>query len=242
MVLVRITRKLPELAFSFKNTVQPLLNHVSYGVVVSGTNAAIAMIETEPQLGRMWSKFSEPFTTLLTRLSKPSTSPDNKGDILNDPCCRDYLIIKTMKALTLLANPSDKLDTILQLILTPTETRRDIRVAVVCQTVETVVALSRNPALRAFTINQVGRLLSTEPPNGVYSALSSFARIVHLMKSMANRESDWMALQLHRSAIVKHLDHNDPLIHRRASYLISALADQPKLETVPPTLCHPGDS
>jgi hypothetical protein len=74
-------------------------------------------------------------------------------------------------------------------------------------------------------------------PNVLYSALSSFARVLYREKSMINRGSvDSMALQRYKSAVVKCLDHNDPSIRRRALDVISALIDETNVETLIPEI------
>jgi hypothetical protein len=74
-------------------------------------------------------------------------------------------------------------------------------------------------------------------PNVLYSALSSFARVLYREQSMINRGSvDSMALQRYKSQIVQCLNHNDPSIRRRALDVISALIDEQNVEALIPEI------
>jgi hypothetical protein len=233
MAIVRIVRKNPDLTETFKNTVQRLLNHNSHGVIISGMNAVICMLEMDSRLMSAWSQFSVPFTKILKNLSNSRGSREFNYGVFNDP----YMLMKTMRALSLLGKASDELDGILQSIISSTETRRNTGRAVLYEAVDTVVCVSGKASLRGLAFNQVGRLLSMRDPNVLYSALSSFARVLYREQSMINRGSvDSMALQRYKSAVVKCLDHNDPSIRRRALDVISALIDETNVETLIPEI------
>ena len=233
MAIVRIVRKNPDLAETFKNSVQKLLNHTNHGVVLSGMNMVISLIEIEPRLAKLWSQFSGPFTRILKSLSTTRGTREFTYGVFNDP----YMQIKAMHALALLKKPSDELDTILQSIVSSTETRRNTGRAVLYQAVELVVAISQTPSLRGLAFNQVGRLLSMKDPNVLYSALSVFARVLYTERDIINRGSiDTQALQRYKKHIVKCLDHRDPSIRRRALDVISALIDESNVETLVPEI------
>lgn len=233
MAIVRIVRKNPDLTDSFKNTVQRLLNQNSHGVIISGMNLVIAMIENEPKLVQTWSQFSIPFTKILKNLSNSRGSREFNYGLFNDP----MMLIKTLQALALLRKGSDELDGILQSIISSAETRRNTGRAVLYQALDTIVTVSTKPSLRGLAFNQVGRLLSMRDPNVLYSALSSFARVLNLEQSMINRGSvDSMALQRYKMQIVQCLNHNDPSVRRRALDVISALIDEQNVETLVPEI------
>lgn len=233
MAIVRIVRKNPDLTDQYKNSVQKLLNHSSHGVIISGVNMVIAMIEQEPKLSHAWSQFTVPFTKILKNLSNSRGSREFNYGMFNDPA----LLMKTMKALSLLKKSSEELDAVLQSIVSATDTRRNTGRAVLYQAVDTIVAISMKPALRGLGFNQVGRLLSMRDPNVLYSALSSFARVLRLEESVLNLGSvDTMALQRYKSKIVQCLNHPDPSIRRRALDVISALIDEQNVETLVPEI------
>ena len=145
--------------------------------------------------------------------------------------------ICSKKALALLKKTSPELEQTLQSIITSAEMNRNTGRAVFHEAVDTIVALSSNASLKGLAFNQVGRLLSMRDPNVLYSALSSFARVLYSQRSVINRGSvDAMALQRYKSQIVKCLDHQDPSIRRRALDVISALIDEKNVETLVPEI------
>jgi len=233
MAIVRIVRTNADLTDTFKNTVQRFLNHTSHGVMISGINLVVAMLENEPRLAATWAQFAVPFTKILKNLASSRGSREFSYGVFNDP----FMLMKTMRALALFGRPSDELDNVLQSIISAAETSRNAGRAVLYQAVDTVVAVSTKPALRGLAFNQVGRLLAMREANVLYSALSSFARVLYLERAMINRGSvDAMALQRYKSQIVKLLDHNDPSIRRRALDVVSALIDEQNVETLIPEI------
>lgn len=233
MATVRIIRTNPDLADSYKNSVQSLLNNQNHGVVIAGINLVLEMIHIEPKYAKSWSQFAIPFTKILKSLNQTRPTREFSYSSYNDP----YMQIKTMQALSLIRKRSDELDGILQSIISCTKTRLNTGRAILYQAVETIVALSRKSSLRGLAFNQVGRLLSLKDPNVLYSALSSFARVLYTGKSIINRGSvDSMALQRYKSQIVQCLDHQDPSIRRRALDVISALIDEKNVETLIPEI------
>jgi hypothetical protein len=233
MATVRIIRTNPDLSDSYKNAVQTLLNNPNHGVVIAGINLVMTMTRVEPKLARSWSQFSIPFTNILKTLTSTRPTREFCYGQFNDP----YLQVKAMQALAMLRKRSDELDGILQSIVSGTETRRNTGRAILYQAVETIVALCKKAALRGLAFNQVGRLLSMKDPSVLYSALSSFARVLYAERAIINRGSvDSMALQRYKTQIVQCLSHPDPSIRRRALDVISALIDEKNVETLIPEI------
>ena len=233
MATVRILRQNPDLVESYKNSVQPLLNSSNHGVVITGMNLVIAMIEIEPRLAKAWEQFSGPFTKILKSLVNSRATREFSYGVFNDP----YMQIKALRALALLKKETSELDKLLQLMVTKTVPRKNTGRSILYQTVETIVAASHKAPLRALAFNQIGRLLVMRDPNVLYSTLSVFARVLYRGNVPMDRTSmDSMALQRHKNAIVKCLDHRDPSIRRRALDVISALIDETNAETLVPEM------
>jgi hypothetical protein len=229
MATVRIIRANPDLSDSYKSAVQTLLNNPNHGVVIAGINLVMTMIPVEPKLARSWSQFAIPFTKILKTLTSTRPTREFCYGQFNDP----YLQMKALQALALLRKRSDELNGILQSIVSGTETRRNTGRAILYQAVETIVALCKKAVLRGLAFNQVGRLLSMKNPSVLYSALSSFARVLYAERAIINRGSvDSMALQRYKTQIVRCLSHPDPSMRRRALDVISALIDEKNVETL----------
>jgi hypothetical protein len=230
---IRVVQTNPELADSYRNSVQSLLNCSVHGVILSGISMVVNMIRVEPRLTKSWSQFAIPFTKILKTLHSNRPTREFCYGIFNDP----YLQIRVMHALGVLGRNSNELEGILQSIISGTDTQRNLGRAILYQAVETIVAVSKNQSLRGLAFNQVGRLLSMREPNVLYSALSSFARVLYSGDATVNRGSvDSMALQRYKSQIVKCLDHQDPSIRRRALDVISALIDETNVESLIPEI------
>jgi hypothetical protein len=95
--------------------------------------------------------------------------------------------VKSMQALAALGAPSDELEGILETVISGTDTLQNIGPALFDQAVETLVAVSKKQSLGGLAFNEVGRLLSMRQPNVLYSALSSFARVIYSGNSALNR-------------------------------------------------------
>lgn len=233
MAILRIVRKHPELSDSFKNSVQSLLNQNTHGVVISGINLVIGMIKAEPKLAKSWAQFVVPFTKILKSLTNYRVNKEYASGAYNDP----FMQIKAMQALALLKKRNDELEQILQGIVSSTECKRNTGRAILYQAVETIIAISKKASLRGLAFNATGRLLALNDPNVLYSALSSFARVLYNDKEIISRGSaDSMALQRYKSQIIHCLEHKDPSVRKRALDVISALIDEKNCETLVPEI------
>jgi hypothetical protein len=233
MATVRIVRLVPELADDYKNSVQPLLNSNTHGVVNAGINLVITMLQADPKLVKAWSQFVIPFTTILKTLVSSRPLKEFSFGVFNDP----FMQVNCLKALTLLKKGTDELDGVLQSLVSSTETKRNTGRSILYETVEAICSVSDKSSLRGIAFNQIGRLLSSKDPNVLYSALSVFAKVLYRANSVLNRGSaDSMALQRYKSQIVSCLNHKDPSVRRRALDVISALIDESNAESLIPLI------
>jgi hypothetical protein len=193
----------------------------------------LILLSTRPKLAKSWSQFAIPFTKIIKSLAASRPTREFCYGVFNDP----YMQIRAMTALSALGKRSDELEEVLQSLISGTDTQRNIGRAILYQAVETIVVISKKQSLRGLAFNQVGRLLSLKEPNILYSALSSFARVLYSGESVVSRGSvDSMALQRYKAQIVKCLNHADPSIRRRALDVISALIDETNAETLIPEI------
>lgn len=227
MATVQVVRKNPDLAELYKNSVQSLLNHPQHGVLISGINLAIEMMNAEPRLIKAWSQFVVPFTKIIKALVNSRTTPEYASGIYNDPIAQ----IQAMKALSMLGKGSAEIDEILQNVITSVEPRQNTGRALLYQAVEAIVKLSKKTSLRGLAFTQVSRLLTFKVPNTLYSALSIFVSVLSL-----GNASDITQIQKFKMLVVKLLDHRDPSIRRRALQVISLLIDETNVTTLVPEI------
>ncbi|KAH0792436.1 Adaptin N terminal region family protein [Histomonas meleagridis] len=233
MAAANIVRTNPDLSDGFKNSVQPLLNNSNHGVVNSGINLVLILINNCPKLAGIWKQFSGPFTKILKGLTNSRLGKEFKFETFNDP----FMQINCLKALGALKKSSQELDELLQTIISSTVTKKNIGRSILYEAVETVITVSNNPSLRALAFNQIGRLFKTNNPSVIYSSLSAFARILQNKKFVVDANNvDTQALQRYKAQVVKCLDHQDPSIRRRALDVITALIDESNAESLIPEI------
>lgn len=233
MASVRIVRKVPELASSFKKALTRLLSNTKHSVVSSGVTLAIEMMAAEPSYIKSWAHFAKPFTQLLSTLSHSRPTAEFRMAIFNDP----FLQIKTLKLLGMLRQPSDELDEALTFLVTTVDARRNTGRSLLLQGVETIGLAAKKQSLTGLAFNQIGRLLNNKEPNVLYSVLSAFSKILYNGAEIIDRSSrDSLALQRYKSQIVHCLDYRDPSIRRRALDVILALVNSQNAETLVPEI------
>ena len=229
MAAVRIVRKNPELCESFKNSVQSLLNNSSHGIVISGLNLVIEMLQISPKLSRAWSQFAIPLTKILKNLITGRIRPEYATENYCDP----FMQMKTLRALALLRKKSEETETVLTTIINKAELTSNIGRSIIYEVAETAASISKSQSIRGLAFNSIGRLLSLNDPNALYSALCAFDRV---LSRPLKGETDMMAIQRYKSKITKCLGNEDPSIRRRALAVISALIDEKNAETLIPEI------
>ena len=231
MAGVRIIRKVPELSDSFRPYVQKLLNHSAHCCVMAGIHLALEMVKCDPTLPKQWKQFSIPFTKILKNLYEVKATQEFQFSIFNDP----FLMIKIMKILAVLKNPSDDLDDLLASIVTGVDVRRNTGRSILFQAIQTINSSAKKSSLRALAYNQIGRLFTFKEPNVLYSALSAFSSILYSDNKVLDRSSaDSVVLQRYKSQVVSCLDHRDASIRRRALDVVTALVDESNVESLIP--------
>ena len=229
MAAVRIVRKNPELCESFKNSVQSLLNNSSHGIVISGLNLVIEMLKINPKLSRAWSQFAIPLTKILKNLITGRLRPEYATENYCDP----FMQMKTLRALALLRRKSEDTEAVLTTIINKAELTSNIGRSIIYEVAETAASVSKSQSIRGLSFNSIGRLLSLNDPNALYSALCAFDRI---LARPLKGDTDLMAIQRYKAKITKCLGNEDSSIRRRALAVISALIDEKNAEVLIPEI------
>lgn len=231
MAAVRIVKHIPELAETFKPSIQQLLKHGSHSVVASAINLMEQMILSQPDMRKSYGKYQAAFTKILRQLSQSKASREFLFSVFNDP----FLQTRILRILSVIKKPSDDLDEVLESIVTGVDIKRNTGRAILFQAVETIVATAKKPALRGLAFSQIGRLFKFREANVLYSALSVFSRVLYSGHEIVDRTSgDSIALQRYKSLVVQCLSHRDSSIRRRALDVVSALVDSNNVQTLIP--------
>lgn len=229
MAIIRIIKKIPEFSETFQPHVHILLNDQSHSVVLSGIGIVIEMLKAAPNLSQNWSRFSSSFVKILKSLNNTSKSIGESTD--------PFLQVKILEILELLKSPSDDLDEVLASIISSIDIKRSDGKAILLQAVQTIVAIGKKPSLRTLAFNQIGKLLSFQDSNLLYSALNVFSRVLYANRDILDRTgSDALALQRYKVQIVRCLDNPDISIRRRALDVISALIDSNNAKQLVPEI------
>ena len=230
MAMVKGVREAPELCETFRPYVHKLLSSPNHTIVMSTIDLAIELIHNNPDLPSQWAQFAQPFTKILRTLYDSKPVQEFQFSIFNDP----FLMIKIMKMLCALGSSSSELDDLLSTIATGVDVRRNTGRSILFQTIQTINACAKKPALRSLAYNQIGRLFAFKEQNVLYSALSSFSRALYGAGSIDRTSADSVVLQRYKSQVVHCLDHRDPSIRRRALDVVAALVDATNVETLIP--------
>lgn len=220
----------PDLSERFRPYVHKLLSSSYHCVVCATIDLAIDLMKINPGLVKAWQQFSGPFTKIIRTLYE--TKPIKEFDFFhfNDP----FLLTKILKILSYLGTQTDELDDLLSTIVTGVDVRRNTGRTILFQAIQTIKVCAKKPSLRSLAYNQIGRLFSFKDANVLYSALSTFSRVLYGTGSIDRSNADSVVLQRYKSQVVQCLSHRDPSIRRRALDVIVALVDANNVETLIP--------
>ena len=139
-----------------------------------------------------------------------------------------------MRIVACLQTQSDELDDLLSTIVAGVDVRRNTGRTILFQAIQTIKICAKKPSLRSLAYNQIGRLFSLKDPNVLYSALSTFSRVLYSTGPLDRSNADSVVLQRYKSQVVTCLSHKDPSIRRRALDVVVALVDANNVETLIP--------
>jgi len=149
---------------------------------------------------------------MYTRLYAPEYDVGN----ISDP----FLQVRLLRLLRILGSDdqaaSDKMNEVLAMIATNTDTLRNVGNAILYECVNTIMSIKSDQDLRVMAINTLGKFLSNKDNNIRYVALFSLCKAV---------DADTEVVQRDRGKIVDCLKDPDRSIRRRALHLIYSLVD-----------------
>ncbi|OHT03254.1 Adaptin N terminal region family protein [Tritrichomonas foetus] len=229
---LRAVRENIEYFENFKKYVPKLLNYSDHSIMLTGINLAIEMLKTVPSLPQQWKTFTRPFIDLLRDLKHSPPTKETEFHLFNDP----FLQCQSLKALGLIGQKSDELDSLLQEIITDLDCHSNTARSILLEAAETVKKAGKSQSLKTLAINQIGRLLELKNSAVIYSALSAFSRLLLSNDIIDRTSSDSTAMQRYRLQIVKCLDHKDLSIRRRSLDVISAIINEQNVTKLVPEI------
>jgi AP-1 complex subunit gamma-1 len=132
-----------------------------------------------------------------------------------------FLQVKFLSLLRILAKgdreSSELINDVLAQVAASTEVGKNVGIAILYETVRTIMDIEADNSLRVLAINMLGRFLVHRDNNVRYIALNLLSKAVHI---------DIHAVQRHRNIIVDCLKDCDISIRRRALELIYSLMNE----------------
>lgn len=242
---LRSIRESPEYFDNFKKNVPKLLNYNDHGVILTGINLTLEILERIPSIREKWKNFTRPFIDLLRDLKHNPPTKESEFHMFNDP----FLQCRTLRVLGMINEKSNELDGILQEIITDLDCHTNTGRSILIEATNTVKKVAKSQSLKTLAINQIGRLLELRSPAVIYSALSAFSKLLLTSDNSDNENSmssflhmidrssaDSVAMQRYRSQIVRCLDHADISIRRRALDVVSAIINEDNVTKLVPEI------
>ncbi len=214
---VRVIRKVPDMAERYASKVKALLSDKNHGVLLTGLQLLIELCKSDSSYVSYFKPAVPALVTLLKNLAVSGNAPEYEVGGICDP----FLQVKLLQALRVLgtrdAKSSDAMNDILAQVTTNTEALRNVGNAILYEAVQTILTIEASEGLRNLAINILGRFLVNRDNNIRYVALNTLSKVVN---------TNFSAVQRHRSTIVDCLKDSDISIRRRALDLVYALVNR----------------
>jgi AP-1 complex subunit gamma-1 len=214
---VRVVRKVPDMAERYASKVKALLSDKNHGVLLTGLQLLIELCKSDATYVSYFKPAVPALVTLLKGLAVSGSAPEYEVGGICDP----FLQVKLLQALRVLGTrdtkASDAMNDILAQVTTNTESLRNVGNAILYEAVQTILTIEASEGLRNLAINILGRFLVNRDNNIRYVALNTLSKVVN---------TNFSAVQRHRSTIVDCLKDSDISIRRRALDLVYALVNR----------------
>lgn len=223
LATIRLLRKEPDLLEHFGERIAGLLKDRAHGVLISGLQLIIEVLEIAPEMKPEYEKLVPALVRLLRNFISMGFSPEHDVGGITDP----FIQVKLLTVLRLLGRgseeASEQMNDVLAQVATNTETSKNAGNAILYECVQTIMEVQSDSSLRVLAVNILGRFLLNRDNNIRYVALNSLSRMV---------VDDIAAVQRHRNTIVECLKDSDVTIRQRAMELIYQLVDAENVVTL----------
>jgi AP-1 complex subunit gamma-1 len=220
---IRLLRKEPDLIEHMVDKVAPLLKDRAHGVILTGIQLIIDIIELQPDTRDEFAKLVPQLVRQLKTFISMGYSPEHDVSGITDP----FLQVTLIKLLGILGveneEASYEMNDVLTQVATNTESAKNAGNAILYECVRTIMKIKSDASLRVLAINILGRFLLNRDNNIRYVALNSLSKVV---------SEDIGSVQRHRATIVECLKDADISIRQRALELIYQLVDTQNVVTL----------
>ncbi|KAL3511259.1 hypothetical protein ACH5RR_030660 [Cinchona calisaya] len=218
LCIIRIIKKVPDLAENFINPAASLLKEKHHGVLLTGVQLCTDLCKVSAEaLEYFRKKCTEGLVKVLKDLANSPYAPEYDVSGITDP----FLHIRLLKFLRVLGqgdvDASDCMNDILAQVATKTESNKNAGNAILYECVATIMSIEDNGGLRVLAINILGRFLSNRDNNIRYVALNMLMRAITV---------DSQAVQRHRATILECVKDSDASIRKRALELVYLLVNE----------------
>ena len=193
LATIRLLKKEPDLIEHMSERIVALLKDRAHGVVITGVQAMLDILELEPEYKDEYAKVVPSLVRLLRNFISMGYSPEHDVSGITDPFCQ----VKIMTLLRQLGkddtDASEHMNDVLAQVATNTETSKNAGNAILYECVQTIMGTESDSSLRVLAINILGRFLLNRDNNIRYVALNSLSKVV---------SEDIGAVQRQRNTIV----------------------------------------
>jgi len=216
LAAIRLLKKEPDLIDSIADRIISLLKDRAHGVLHTGVQLMIDVIDLLPDMKVEYSKLVPSLVRLLRNFISMGFSPEHDVSGITDP----FMQVKILRILRILGKNNDEaseqMNDVLAQVATNTETSKNAGNAILYECVQTIMEIKSESSLRVLAVNILGRFLLNRDNNIRYVALNSLSKVVN---------EDISAVQRHRTTIVECLKDADISIRQRALELIFQLVN-----------------
>ena len=220
---IRLLRKEPDLIEHFVSNVAPLLKDRAHGVILTGIQLILDIIELQPDTREEFAKLVPQLVRQLKTFVSMGYSPEHDVSGITDP----FVQVNLIKLLGVLGVDNEEgsyeMNDVLTQVATNTESAKNAGNAILYECVRTIMMIKSDASLRVLAINILGRFLLNRDNNIRYVALNSLSKVV---------SEDIASVQRHRNTIVECLKDADISIRQRALELIYQLVDTQNVVTL----------
>lgn len=165
LALVRILKRVPELAEDYVDRIISLLKDRSHGVLITAVQLVADVLIVQHNLSEKFVRIVPLLVKMLRNLLNLGYSPEHDIAGIADP----FLQVKILQLLAMLGRrcdeASDAMNDVLAQVATNTETNRNAGNAILYECVKAIMGIESESGLKVLAVNILGRFLLNRDNN-----------------------------------------------------------------------------